>query len=83
MSSKEKLPTAHPNVKLFITHGGAGGCNEAMYHQVPMLGIPFFGDQPSNVKKYVNDGLARGMTLDQVTDQTFSEAINDLLTNQT
>lgn len=85
--TKEWLPQdsilAHPNVKLFINHGGAGGCNEALFHRVPMFGIPFFGDQPSNVQKHVADGWARGMTLDQITEELFSEAVNDLLTNQT
>lgn len=52
-----------------------------MYHRVPILGIPFFGDQPTNLKKYEEEGWARGMTLDEVTEETFGEAVNDLLTN--
>ena len=48
-----------------------------------MLGIPFFGDQPGNVLKHVNDGWARGMTLADITENLFTEAINDLLTNAT
>ncbi|AYV81613.1 MAG: hypothetical protein Harvfovirus45_10 [Harvfovirus sp.] len=31
--------------KLFITHGGGNGINEAIFHCTPMLVIPFFGDQ--------------------------------------
>jgi glucuronosyltransferase len=36
---------AHPNVKLFITHGGLFGTLESIHRGVPMLFIPFYGDQ--------------------------------------
>jgi len=36
---------AHPNVKLFISHGGKLGTTEAFYEGVPVLGIPVYGDQ--------------------------------------
>lgn len=36
---------AHPNVKLFITHGGLLGTTEAIAEGIPVLGIPIFGDQ--------------------------------------
>ncbi|XP_049948378.1 UDP-glucosyltransferase 2-like [Schistocerca serialis cubense] len=42
---------AHPNVRLFITQGGLQSMNEATYHAVPLVVIPFFGDQPFNAAK--------------------------------
>lgn len=36
---------AHKNVKLFITHGGIYGLQEAIYHGVPVIMFPFYGDQ--------------------------------------
>lgn len=36
---------AHKNLILFITHGGVFGKQEGLYHGVPMLMIPFYGDQ--------------------------------------
>ena len=36
---------AHKNVKLFITHCGMHGVMEAIYYQVPMVGMPVFIDQ--------------------------------------
>lgn len=36
---------AHPNIKVFITHGGLFGTQEGVYNAVPMLGMPFYCDQ--------------------------------------
>lgn len=39
----------HPNVKLFITHGGTNGVYQAVYHGTPILGIPLLVDQFDNI----------------------------------
>ncbi|KAM6150521.1 UDP-glucuronosyltransferase 2B31-like isoform 2-T2 [Erethizon dorsatum] len=39
----------HPKTKAFVTHGGSNGIYEAIYHGVPMVGIPLFWDQPDNI----------------------------------
>ena len=36
---------SHPNVKLFISHGGYLGTTEATSEGVPILGLPIYGDQ--------------------------------------
>lgn len=36
---------AHPNVRVFITHGGLFGSQEGVHYGVPLLGIPFYADQ--------------------------------------
>lgn len=40
---------AHKNIVLFIAHGGVFGKQEAIYHGVPMLFIPFYADQVSKI----------------------------------
>ncbi|XP_030647781.1 UDP-glucuronosyltransferase 2A2 isoform X5 [Chanos chanos] len=48
----------HPKTKAFITHGGTNGIYEAIYHGVPMVGIPMFGDQPENMVHMKSEGAA-------------------------
>uniref|UniRef100_A0A2K6G5H6 UDP-glucuronosyltransferase n=1 Tax=Propithecus coquereli TaxID=379532 RepID=A0A2K6G5H6_PROCO len=48
----------HPKTKAFITHGGANGIYEAIYHGVPMVGIPLFADQPQNIAQMKAKGAA-------------------------
>ena len=64
----------HPKTRLFVTHGGNNGANEAVYHGVPMLVIPVTADQPySGLRvevhgygKFVRDKLA--ITADELHD---------------
>ncbi|KAK1891345.1 UDP-glucuronosyltransferase 2B14 [Dissostichus eleginoides] len=32
----------HPKIKLFVAHGGTNGVQEALYHGVPVVGLPLF-----------------------------------------
>ncbi|ELU08195.1 hypothetical protein CAPTEDRAFT_74773, partial [Capitella teleta] len=45
---------AQPKVKVFITHCGNNGQFEAVYHAVPMVAMPIFGDQFHNAKRMVH-----------------------------
>ncbi|VTJ86042.1 Hypothetical predicted protein [Marmota monax] len=48
----------HPKTKAFITHGGANGVYEGIYHGIPMVGIPLFGDQADNIAHVKAKGAA-------------------------
>ncbi|XP_009238311.2 UDP-glucuronosyltransferase 2B10 isoform X2 [Pongo abelii] len=52
----------HPKTRAFITHGGANGIYEAIYHGIPMVGIPLFADQSDNIAHMKAKGTA--VTLD-------------------
>ncbi|XP_046427724.1 UDP-glucosyltransferase 2-like isoform X1 [Neodiprion fabricii] len=71
----------HPKVKAFVTHGGLMGTLEAVHAGVPMIGIPFFGDQAFNVLGYVHRGFAVHIDYDDINQLTFSKALNEVLTN--
>ncbi|XP_010630050.1 UDP-glucuronosyltransferase 2B13-like [Fukomys damarensis] len=48
----------HPKTRAFVTHGGANGVYEAIYHGIPMVGIPLFGEQHDNIAYMTDKGAA-------------------------
>ena len=70
---------AHPGVKLFITHGGAGSIQETICHKTPIIGVPIFGDQPVNVKEAVNKKLGLQMDWHKMTEDSLLAAITEVL----
>lgn len=70
---------AHKNLKLFVTHGGLGSITESMYHGVPIVGIPMFGDQETNVAQVVKDGWGASVSFDDLTEEKLTAAIKEVL----
>ncbi|XP_054584593.1 UDP-glucuronosyltransferase 2B31-like [Eptesicus fuscus] len=67
----------HPKTKAFITHGGTNGIYEAIYHGIPMVGLPVFADQPDNIAHMKSKGAA--VRLDSNTMST-ADLLNALKT---
>ena len=44
---------AHPGVQAFLTQSGLNGLYEAAFHAVPMVSVPFIGDQINNAGKVI------------------------------
>ena len=72
---------AHPNVKVFITHGGLLGTTEALVEGVPVLGIPIFGDQKMNMAKAVARGYGLQINYDDISEESVTEKLKELLNN--
>lgn len=72
---------AHPNVKIFISHCGYGGVVEAKHYGVQIIGIPFAGDQHSNIAKIVNEGWGIRLDFNELSEETLMNAINEMLEN--
>lgn len=73
---------AHPNVVLFITHGGMSGTFEGTARGVPMLFIPIFGDQLRNSLKSVSTGNALMLAFSDLSVASLSEKLEEMLTNK-
>lgn len=73
--------TAHPNVKLFITHGGLHSVEEAVYNEKPVIGIPFFADQLTNIRLVEKIGYGKLLTFDQLTEELFVNAVEEVISN--
>uniref|UniRef100_A0A3B4BFF5 UDP-glucuronosyltransferase n=1 Tax=Periophthalmus magnuspinnatus TaxID=409849 RepID=A0A3B4BFF5_9GOBI len=69
----------HPKTKVFVAHGGTNGIQEAIYHGVPILGIPLVFDQPDNLFRI--DERQAGKTVDIFTmnRDTFYESLQEVL----
>lgn len=74
---------AHKNVKLFIGHGGIFGLQEAVYHGLPMVLFPSFGDQHLNGHKMEQRGIAIVQSFNQLSSESLLRAINQIIGNQT
>ncbi|XP_074651035.1 UDP-glucuronosyltransferase 2C1-like [Tubulanus polymorphus] len=72
---------AHKNVVLFITHCGNAGQYEALYSAVPMLGIPFFGDQHSNAIRMFRRGFGQFLDLKTFTTPMLTDMIVEMTLN--
>jgi glucuronosyltransferase len=70
---------AHPNVRLFITHGGLLSAQEAMSRGVPLLGIPIFGDQSLNMGRAVSAGYGIVIEFENVTTESLTWAIREII----
>lgn len=52
---------------------------EAAYHGVPVVGIPFFADQPHNVRKAHVAGIGLEINFKTLTKETLLQAIKKVL----
>ncbi|KAH0546855.1 UDP-glucosyltransferase 2-like [Cotesia glomerata] len=73
----------HKNIKVFVTHGGMMGTQEAIVYGVPMVGIPIFRDQFINLHAYEQRKIAIVVKLDNLTADSLTDAINKILKDPT
>ncbi|XP_066242119.1 UDP-glucuronosyltransferase 2B31-like [Saccopteryx leptura] len=69
----------HPKTKAFITHGGTNGIYEAIYHGIPMVGLPLFADQPDNIARMKFKGAAIRLDLDTISSTQLLNALKTVI----
>ena len=66
-----------PSIRIFLSHTGASSAHEALYFGVPVVCLPFFGDQFDVCKRVVDTGAA--LSIDKVKSSS-SDITSALLT---
>ncbi|CAJ1069823.1 UDP-glucuronosyltransferase 2A1-like%2C partial [Xyrichtys novacula] len=69
----------HPQTKAFVTHGGTNGLYEAVYHAVPLVGVPLFADQPDNLARLSRRGAAIVLNFNRMTSEELVEALHKVI----
>ncbi|XP_042534083.1 UDP-glucuronosyltransferase 2A1 isoform X4 [Dipodomys spectabilis] len=69
----------HPKTKAFITHGGTNGIYEAIYHGIPMVGVPMFADQPDNIAHMKAKGAAVEVNMNTMTSADLLRALRTVI----
>ncbi|XP_011823257.1 PREDICTED: UDP-glucuronosyltransferase 2B19 isoform X2 [Mandrillus leucophaeus] len=69
----------HPKTRAFITHGGANGIYEAIYHGIPMVGVPLFADQPDNIAHMKAKGAAVSLNFNAMSSTDLLNALKTVI----
>ncbi|XP_057692643.1 UDP-glucuronosyltransferase 2C1-like [Corythoichthys intestinalis] len=72
---------AHPKTRVFVTHGGINGVQEAIYHGVPIVGLPLFFDQHDNLNRIRAKGGAENVDIVMLDRHIFVDALLNVLHN--
>ncbi|CAI5449648.1 unnamed protein product [Caenorhabditis angaria] len=70
---------AHPKTLAFFTHGGLKSMKEGICGKVPMLFLPFYGDQTRNANAFVLRGIAESIHKLRITSEEIVEKLRKLL----
>ncbi|KAM9027268.1 2-hydroxyacylsphingosine 1-beta-galactosyltransferase isoform 1-T2 [Ara ararauna] len=65
----------HSNIKAFLSHGGLNSIFETMYHGVPVVGIPLFGDHYDTMTRVQAKGMGILLNWKTVTENELYEAL--------
>jgi UDP:flavonoid glycosyltransferase YjiC (YdhE family)/CheY-specific phosphatase CheX len=71
-----------PHVKLMVHHGGAGTTSACAHNKIPMLIIPFFGDQFFWGKRVQDLGIGCAISYKDVNEYNISEILDLLESNE-
>ena len=70
----------HSKVKLFFGHGGVSGLFESIYHGVPLVIAPFFGDQYYNAINAEHIGIAEKVDLKSISADELVQVMRTVMT---
>lgn len=72
----------HPSTKLFVTHCGLNSFLESVYHSVPMVAIPLFGDQHRQATIVKVKGLGVSLDKNVMRSEDLAKAVLEVFLNK-
>ncbi|CRK97520.1 CLUMA_CG010909, isoform A [Clunio marinus] len=70
---------AHPNIKLFIMQGGQQSLEEAIDRGIPLIVIPFLGDQSANAQRVEKLKIGLHLDLHSLNEKILKETIDEVI----
>ncbi|XP_064193576.1 2-hydroxyacylsphingosine 1-beta-galactosyltransferase [Anguilla rostrata] len=65
----------HPNIRAFLSHGGLNSIYEAMYHGVPVVGVPLFGDHYDTMTRVEAKGMGIMLEWKRMSEEDLYQAM--------
>ncbi|XP_053612236.1 UDP-glycosyltransferase UGT5-like isoform X2 [Plodia interpunctella] len=75
----QKEILSHPNIKVFISHGGLLGTQEAIFHGIPIIGVPVYGDQYNNLLQTEEMGFGQILEFKDINEDNLRKKLNNIL----
>lgn len=75
--------SGHPNIKIFIMQGGILSIEEAIFTHVPMVVMPFYGDQLKNARIIENKLIGKSVNHKPVLNKDeFKAAVIEVIEDE-
>ncbi|XP_035386227.1 2-hydroxyacylsphingosine 1-beta-galactosyltransferase [Electrophorus electricus] len=71
----------HRNTRAFLSHGGLNSIYEAMYHGVPVVGVPLFGDHYDTMTRVQAKGMGIMLEWKRMTEEDLHSAMVSIITD--
>ncbi|XP_063096767.1 UDP-glucuronosyltransferase 2B10-like isoform X1 [Cavia porcellus] len=78
-SLAQNLTWCHSKTTAFVTHGGANRVFEAIYHGIPMVGIPLFVEQHDNIAYMEAKGAAIKLDFHTISTADLLNALKKII----
>lgn len=69
----------HVNTRAFLSHGGLNSIYEAMYHGVPVVGVPLFGDHYDTMTRVAAKGMGIMLHWKTMTEDDLHTALTSVI----
>lgn len=71
----------HANTRAFLSHGGLNSIYEAMYHGVPVVGVPLFGDHYDSMTRVAAKGMGIMLHWKYMSEDDLYTALTSVITD--